>query len=119
MTYELREGQGSLWPQEPRTETQPLWNGTVKLGGQMHRIAAWPRETRTGARYLSIKVTPLERATAPLPDPKPAAQRPAPAPPPRPKVDPEFNDEIPFTWAALVPLGALLAHVCRVGGLLT
>lgn len=95
MSYELREGQGSLWPQEPRTsETQPLWNGALKLGGQMHRIAAWPRETRTGARYLSIKVTPLERATAPLPDPKPATQRPAPvraAP-----VDPEFNDPLPF-----------------------
>lgn len=91
MSYELNEGQGSMWPQEPRTERQPLWNGTVKLGGQLHRIAAWPRATRTGARYLSLKVTPLERAMAPLPDPRPA-EKPAPAP----TVDPEFNDALPF-----------------------
>jgi hypothetical protein len=91
MAYELREGQGSLFVNDRRqNDTQPTHTGTARLAGQMWRLAAWCRETNSGARVLSLKFTPLERDTTQR------TQESAQAPKSTAPAPEGFNDDIPF-----------------------
>jgi hypothetical protein len=76
-----------------QSDTQPSHTGTARLAGQMWRVAAWPRETKTGARYLSLKLSPLEQAAVSAPEAAGAAKSPEPASAPQ---QAEFDDDIPF-----------------------
>ncbi len=109
MTYELREGQGSLFGNADREQgsNRPEWTGNLRVAGQTWRLAAWCRETRAGARYLSIKATPLEReprGTGAAKSGRPASAQPRgesarknalSATTSAPERD-EFDDDIPF-----------------------
>jgi hypothetical protein len=125
VSYELREGQGSLHANEAKSpeNKQPDFTGKLCLNGVTYRLAGWKYVTGRGRHWLSLKAE-LPRAGAP--DGQHAAQPTQAASgsargenandnalgaAPQPD---EFGDELPFAWAALIPLGALLAHACRV-----
>jgi uncharacterized protein (DUF736 family) len=60
MAYEIREGQGSLWPNEDRrSDNAPNATGKFMINGELFKIAAWTRETRDGdKRYMSLRIEP-------------------------------------------------------------
>lgn len=88
MSYELKDGSGSLWVNDRKEkETHPDRTGTVKVGGRDYYISGWLKETSQGKKYLSLSFKPkLMSETASVPtggrnDPRPAD---------------EFSDDIPF-----------------------
>ena len=94
MSYELRDLQGSLFPNERATGRQPELTGKVMVGGQLYRIAAWRRTTPTNAGYYSLALTPMTNA-----QPQPATPaKPAPGPATQPAAaELPFDDsDIPF-----------------------
>ena len=61
MAYEIREGQGSMWPPKKRTSDKaPNLSGTCRINGQLYRIAAWQKTSNDGTNWLSLKVEPAE-----------------------------------------------------------
>lgn len=82
MAYELKEGQGSLFPNKRKeTESHPNLTGTILVGGVEHWISGWVKLTADGVKWISLSVKPKEAKAAAKA--KPAAQE---AP----------EDEIPF-----------------------
>jgi uncharacterized protein (DUF736 family) len=57
--YEREEGQGALFVNDKKEagSQQPDYTGVVKVGGKEQRIAGWKRESQSGKKYLSIKVS--------------------------------------------------------------
>ena len=43
-------------------ETQPDMSGSLDVEGKQYRIAAWSNESKTGIKYLSIKLTEKQEA---------------------------------------------------------
>jgi hypothetical protein len=89
VSFELKEGQGSLHPNEAKTAEgkQPDFTGKVCIGGVVYRLAGWRYVTGRGKHWMSLKAElPRQRdGTAP-----PAPREPSPQP------LPEFDDDIPF-----------------------
>lgn len=76
MAWEMREGQGSLFRNEGRTEgsNQPNARGTALIGGVLYEVSAWTKEGAKG-KFQSLSFKPKgERAAQqakPEPTPKP------------------------------------------------
>ena len=84
MAYELKEGQGSLFPNKRKeTESQPNLTGTILLGGVEHWISGWVKLTASGEKWISLSVKPKEAKAA-----KPAAKA--------QKADDFADTDIPF-----------------------
>jgi hypothetical protein len=89
MAYELREQQGTLHPNDRRTDEnrQPDFTGRLLLNGVTYRLAAWRYVTGSGKSWLSLRAQPADER-------KPEAEKSQePTSPPR---QAEFNDDIPF-----------------------
>ena len=87
MSYEVREGQGSLFVNDGKEGDQPDFRGNLRLAGVLYRMAGWRRTSKSGTRWLSLKA---ERDAREPPAPGAASPTPTPAPPA------ELNDDIPF-----------------------
>jgi hypothetical protein len=79
MAYEIRELQGSLFPNENKqSENSPNATGKCLIDGQPYNIAAWTKISASGLKYMSLKFS--------LPDGTKGKGR----------DDETPNDEIPF-----------------------
>ena len=57
MTFEHKEGQGSLFKNTyKQKDDQPDYKGTVKLSGKDYDIAAWIKDGKNG-KFMSLKVS--------------------------------------------------------------
>lgn len=57
MAYELKDGQGSLWPNKKRTkDTSPNSTGQIKINGRIYLLSGWAKETKNGVRWVSLSV---------------------------------------------------------------
>lgn len=55
--YEQKEGQGSLFKNDKKTnEKQPDYRGSLKWRNQTLTVAGWIKESKTGTKFLSLKV---------------------------------------------------------------
>lgn len=55
MSYEHREGSGSLFRNELKdNDKQPDYRGTLMVGGKVWEIAGWKKEGKKGT-FLSLK----------------------------------------------------------------
>ena len=93
--YELKDGQGSLFPQTPKTERHPTWNGKIHVNGKVYWLSGWDRKSKNGTEYLSLSVG----ATV---DPKAPSLS-------RGEKQADFEDDIPFAWAGVGLGSAILA----------
>jgi hypothetical protein len=56
MAYELREFQGSLFPNENKqSENSPNATGKALIGGTLYNLAAWTKTGASGVKYMSLK----------------------------------------------------------------
>jgi hypothetical protein len=62
MSYQLKEGQGSLFKNvNKKAPAQPDWTGNVMINGQEMRVAAWVKEGK-GGKFFSLQVSENEKA---------------------------------------------------------
>lgn len=55
--YEQKEGQGSLFKNDKKTnDKQPDYSGSIMVDGKAHKLAGWVRESKNGLKFLSLKV---------------------------------------------------------------
>ncbi len=68
MAYEQKDGTGSLFKNDKKTEeTHPDYNGSVLLGGVAYWQNAWINTDKNGKKYMSIKYKPKEQAAERVP----------------------------------------------------
>lgn len=83
---------------DKRNENSPDYTGEINVKGTKQSLSAWVQTSKTGMKYLSLKVRdplpPQETAPSPAPAPAPAS---APTPPQQamPQNGP-IDDDIPF-----------------------
>jgi len=90
MSYEHKEGSGSLFRNKKTKDSQPDIKGQFKIGGIVYDIALWEQSKKPGPDY-SVKVS----IPRPVGSRVPTGGRND----PRPEKEPEFNDDIPFKSA--------------------
>lgn len=55
--YQPKEGTGSLFKNEKKTaENQPDYKGNFMLGGTLYEVAGWVKDSKTGKKFVSLKV---------------------------------------------------------------
>jgi uncharacterized protein (DUF736 family) len=60
-TFEQKEGQGSLFKNEKKTApNQPDYRGELKWHNQLLKVAGWVKESKTGKKFLSLKVEAID-----------------------------------------------------------
>jgi uncharacterized protein (DUF736 family) len=81
--FEQKEGQGSLFKNDKKTApNQPDYRGELKWHNQLLKVAGWVKESKTGKKFLSLKVEAIDTTNASA---KPE------------KVEkPENDDDLPF-----------------------
>jgi hypothetical protein len=86
MAFEHREGGGSLFSVDKKSDKAPNMRGEFMLNGEMYEIAAWTKEGKKG-KFLSLQVKPARQIQT----------RPSPNPRPPQSIGPQMDDnEIPF-----------------------
>ena len=90
MAYELRDGQGSLFPNKKLKENHPDYRGDVMIGDVLYEMSGWKKVSKTGKAFLSLSVRP-KQARADVSD-TPAAKSETPV---NPSID-MMDDDIPF-----------------------
>lgn len=50
---------GVLFKNESENEKAPKYKGKINVGGKEYKLAAWIREGKSGAKFMSLKVTEL------------------------------------------------------------
>jgi hypothetical protein len=58
--FEQKEGQGSLFKNEKKTGTQPDYRGSVKWRGETLNLVGWVKESKTGKKFLSLKIEAID-----------------------------------------------------------
>ena len=58
--YEQKEGQGSLFKDEKKTGSQPDYRGSVKIKGETYKLAGWVKDSKTGKKFLSLKIEAID-----------------------------------------------------------
>ena len=57
MAYEKKHGQAVLFKNDRKqTPTHPDWTGDIHLDGTDFWLSGWVKESKKGAKYLSISV---------------------------------------------------------------
>lgn len=56
MSYEMKEGQGSLFVNEKTNDKQPDFVGEGLFDGKKLKISAWKRVSKNGKHYLSLSL---------------------------------------------------------------
>lgn len=57
MAYEQKEGQGSLFKNQKKTdEKHPDYKGDCLLNGKKMQIAAWIKEAKNGSKFMSLRI---------------------------------------------------------------
>jgi uncharacterized protein (DUF736 family) len=60
-TFEHKEGQGSLFKNEKKTApNQPDYRGELKWQNQLLKLAGWVKDSKTGKKFLSLKVEAID-----------------------------------------------------------
>ena len=59
MAWEPKEGSGSLFKAEQKSEKAPGYRGDIMLGGVVYEIAAWVKEGKNG-KFFSLSGKPKE-----------------------------------------------------------
>lgn len=86
MTFEQKDGQGSLFRNDNReTEQHPLYKGSITIGGVQYWLSAWLKESKGGKKYMSLSAQPKVERAKPVTKVAPVS-----------KIIDEFNDEINF-----------------------
>ncbi len=57
MVFVLKEGQGSLFKNEKKSEKSPDYSGSLRIGGVDYRLAGWRHEGR-----MSLQATPKDES---------------------------------------------------------
>jgi hypothetical protein len=66
-----KEGQGVLFKNNKKEkDSQPDYTGTVTVGGEQKRLAAWLKISGKGTKYMSIQVSEQQERQEPKPAPK-------------------------------------------------
>ena len=82
MSYEQKDNSGSLLVNDQKqSENQPDRKGSIRIAGVEYWISGWLKKTQEGKSWLSLSVTPKDKAPA------------KPAPKKRPQDD---DSEIPW-----------------------
>ena len=66
---------------ERKSDKYPNFRGTINVNGKDFEVAGWTRESKTGDKYLSLKIE--EPRTAQKAEPKPTST--------------DLGDELPFS----------------------
>ena len=81
--YEQKEGQGSLFKNEKKTnDKQPDYRGSLKWHNQTLNVAGWVKDSKNGKKFLSLKIEAIDTTNGG-------------AMPEKPEVN-ESNDGLPF-----------------------
>ena len=103
MTTYDNTNRGVLFKNENKAEDRdPDYRGNINVGGQEFWLDSWINTSKKGQKFMSLRVKP-----------KMAREQGAPANPPTQKAEApkdDFDDSIPFAWAALIPFAGLLMH---------
>jgi hypothetical protein len=59
LAWEQKEGSGSLFKAEQKSEKAPGYRGDIMLGGVVYEIAAWVKEGKNG-KFFSLSGKPKE-----------------------------------------------------------
>lgn len=65
---------GALFASEKKTENQPEMTGTLNIGEDKLRLAAWKKTGAKAGDFLSIRVSEYQKSEAAQPEPEPAKQ---------------------------------------------
>ena len=108
MTQYDNTNRGVLFKNENKAEDRdPDYRGNINVGGQEFWLDSWINTAKKdGRKFMSLRVKA-----------KMAREQGAPANPPAQKAEApkdDFDDSIPFAWAALVPLGGFLVYACHI-----
>ena len=58
MAFEHKENSGSLFTNSKKEkDKKPDYPGTNTIDGKLNQISAWNNKTKTGKKYLGLKVT--------------------------------------------------------------
>jgi uncharacterized protein (DUF736 family) len=88
MAYELKDGQGSLFKNERKTnDRQPNYTGSAKWKGETIRISLWKKQSSNGNTYLSLALEEPRAKQEPTPEPQESFAN---------DVEDSFGDSIPF-----------------------
>lgn len=92
MSYEHKEGSGSLFKNNKTKDTQPDVRGQIKIGGVVYDVSGWHRDGQKEA-WTSLSV----QLPRPMGSKVPTGGRNDPRPEPEQKFQgEEFSDDIPF-----------------------
>ena len=63
MAFELKEGQGSLWPNDHRNkDTQPNTVGKIMIDGKLRILSGWTKVTKSGTKFISLSSKTADEA---------------------------------------------------------
>lgn len=88
MSYEIREGEGSLFANERKEGKQPDYRGQVRIGGVLYRLSGWKRTSKSGTRWLALKADEEHQQRT--------EAKAAPGEKPQQQPSDEFDDAVPF-----------------------
>ena len=61
---------GVLFKNESDNEKAPKYKGKINVNGTEYKLAAWIREGKSGAKFMSLKVSELNENGSAKPKPK-------------------------------------------------
>lgn len=68
MAFTPKEGQGSLFhDKEKKTEKSPDYTGSIMIGGEQKRIAAWIKDGKNIGKFLSLQISDFRKKEENLP----------------------------------------------------
>lgn len=110
MTEYSNENSGALFKNDKKEKpSQPDYKGSLNVAGVDYWLAAWLNTSKGGQKYMSVKVTAKDGQRTSVDvaredPPQTLAQKAAASAPDKG----EFDDDIPFAFANLAPLGGIL-----------
>jgi uncharacterized protein (DUF736 family) len=66
MAFEQRELSGSMFKNDKKTlPNHPDYRGDCKVDGKLYWMSGWIKETKAGAKFLSVSLTLKDEAVRP------------------------------------------------------
>jgi uncharacterized protein (DUF736 family) len=60
---------GFLFKNESGNEKAPAYKGKINVSGHEYELAAWIRVSKSGAKFISLKVQEPRQKSTPVPEP--------------------------------------------------